>query len=126
MITERGCEIVAVSTKMGEMFKAAKRGLSDTQVMAITGLTRTTWRNLLNGEVVGVPSILKAARGLGMDIDAVLQAAYEVTAKPDPYDTIGYILRTELHLGAKECLEITRHITEIAHAANQESKEAAA
>ena len=112
-MTEGRCDIVAVSVKLRDLMQEAARGLTDQQVMALTGLKRSTWQKLHSGEVVGLTKLLAAADGLQIDRDDVISAAGEVSAEPDPFNAIGWILRRELNMSPGDCLQVQRLIREI-------------
>ncbi len=108
-----GENTVAVSPKLRDLAQEATRGLTDRQTMELTGLTRTTLRRIVGGEVTSMGKLIQFANGLQLDATPFINAATEVHGPYDPFETIGLVLDHELHLEPRECLEIQRFIREI-------------
>jgi hypothetical protein len=53
LMVGRGGVILAYSKKLARMARDATRGLTDSEVMRLTGLSYATWRRILDGRIPG-------------------------------------------------------------------------
>lgn len=68
---------MAMSRKLATLSRAATTGLTDAEVMELTGLGFATWRRLLTGMVPSDKTIMQFCEGLGVDAQPFIEAAAE-------------------------------------------------
>jgi hypothetical protein len=90
------------------MARDAILGMTQDQALELTGLSRSTFRDLITGNVVGDVQYRKFCSGLSIDAEPFLEAKRKVVPPPDPFTSLGYVLAKEIQLSPESCRMIMR------------------
>ncbi len=90
MLWRGGENVMAVSRDLAEMARDATIGMTDAEVMAATGLSLSSWRRLLSGQVISDKLLLQFTDGMKLDPEPFLAISRRVRPSAKPADIVAY------------------------------------
>lgn len=103
---------MAISLELRQRARAQTQGLTDLQVMELTGLAKSTLRKIMTGEITGPDKLVQFAEGLKDDPSWYLQEWKKFTKPGDVLSTINLMLMNVYELSPLECLQVISMIRE--------------
>ncbi len=83
---------MALSKRFAQLVRTATTGLTDAEVLELTGLGFATYRRMLQGIITSDATIAQFCAGLGLDAAPFLESANEGRPKADPTRLLNHAL----------------------------------
>jgi hypothetical protein len=104
----KGGELMPISRTIRDRAHQAIVGMTHDQVIEISGLSRSTLRDLVAGSIVGEDKYVKFAKAVGDDPVWYLKEKRAVVPAPNAFDLLGHVLSKDLCLSPTACRDVIR------------------